>query len=225
MTTLMEVPLNMRQLLLPVAGMHITKALKLGCAAGLLLGVTQARADYTLSVGTSPSQITTVGASGQSYFDVTFSQNVSGASTWNYRNYQLQGVDSLGSQDSGLFSSLTVDAASTLKLGSGQTYHSGSTYRLIVDWTVANNVIPDPDGNGIYFNLFVKQPNAVNANAGATDVLNVQTVSVPEASQVTASALLALGGAVVYVGGRTIRRKAGGAKAAAQNHGCHARDI
>jgi hypothetical protein len=150
-----------------------------------------------------------VGASGQSYFDVTFNQNVGGSSTWNYRNYQLQGVDSLGSQESSLFSSLTIDSASTLKLGTGQTYLSGHTYRLVVDWTVANSAVADPDGNGIYFNLFLKQPNGVNANAGATDVLNIQAVSVPEPSQVAASALLLLGGMVVYVGGRTVRRQIG----------------
>jgi hypothetical protein len=208
-TALTAASYNVRWLLLPVANMNITKVLELGCAAWLALAVTEVRADYTLSVGTSPSQITTVGASGQSYFDVTFNQNVGGSSIWNYRNYQLQGVDSFGAQDSGLFSSLTIDAASTLKLGAGQTYLSGTTYRLIVDWTVANNSTPDPDGNGIYFNLFVKQPNAVNANAGATDVLNIQTVSVPESSQVAASALLLVGGAVVYTGRRAMRRKVG----------------
>jgi hypothetical protein len=225
MITLVASLRNMRPILLPAVHMYITKVLNLGCAAALLLTVVEARAAYTLSVGTSPSQITTAGASGQSYFDVTFSQSVSGSSTWNYRNYQLQGVDSLGSQDNGLFSSLTVDAASTLKLGTGQSYLSGQTYRLIVDWTVANNAVPDTDGNGIYFNLFVKQPNAVNANAGATDVLNIQTVSVPEASQVTASALLALGGAVVYVGGRTVRRKTRGVQAPTQTSSGAAHDI
>ena len=112
---------------------------------------------------------------------------------------------SFGNPTSSLFSSLTVDAASTLHLGG--TYLSGHTYRLIVDWTVATGATPDPDGNGIYFNLLVKQPNAVNANAGATDVLNVQTVSVPEASQVAASALMLIGVTAVYGGRRSMRKK------------------
>jgi len=207
-TAFVAVLQNVRQLLLPFAVMIMKRLLALVCTAGLVLAAAEARADYTLSVGTSPSQITTVGASGQSYFDVTFNQNVGGSSTWNYRNYQLQGVDSIGNQDSGLFSSLTIDAASTLKLGSGQTYLSGQTYRLIVDWTVAIGATPDPDGNGIYFNLFLKQPNGVNANAGATDVLNIHAVSVPEASQVAASAFLLVGGVVVYAGRRSMRKKA-----------------
>lgn len=185
--------------------MHINQLLKFACVAGVALAAATARADYSLLIQTSPSQLTTAGASGQSSFDVTFNDSTHAQSKWTFRNSQLQGVDSIGNPDSTLFSRLAVDSSSTLKLGTGQTYLSGHSYSLIVDWTVANNAIPDPDGNGIYFNLFLKQPNSVNANAGATDVLNVQTVSVPEANQVAASALLFLGGTCVYVGRRTIR--------------------
>jgi len=198
---------NMRRILLLLADMNITKLLELGCAAGLALAATTARAGYDLSIGTALPQNTTVGASGQSTFDVTFSQTTSGASAWTYRNYQLQGVDSMGDQVSGLFSSLTVDSASTLKLGTGHTYSSGQTYTLIVDWTVANNAVADSGGNGIYFNLFVKNPGNVNGNAGATDALNIQAVSVPEASQVAASALILVGGTVAYAGRRSLRKK------------------
>jgi hypothetical protein len=171
----------------------------------------EARAGYNLDIETSPAQVTTLGASGQSYFDVTFSQTVTGSTTWTWRatpagQVQLEGVDSQGSAASSFFSSLTIDPASTLKLGSGQTYSSGQTYVLIVDWTVARGATVDPNGNGIYFNLFVKQPNGVNANAGATDTI---TVSVPEASQLAASACLLAGGTAVYAGRRSMRKRIG----------------
>jgi hypothetical protein len=200
---LVAVTRTLRRFLL-IPAIIMKKVTAFGCIATAVFAAVTARGDYSLSIQTSPEQFTTLGGSGQCYFDVTFSDSTHAQSVWTFRNYQLQGVDSMGLADSSLFSSLTVDPASTLRLGSGQTYLSGNTYRLIVDWTVANNAVPDPAGNGIYFNLFLRQPNSVNANAGATDVL---TVSVPEASQVAASALLVLGGTGVYVGGRTIRRK------------------
>ena len=142
----------------------------------------EARATYSISIQTSAAQDTTLGASGQSFFDVAFSDSSAPGSFWTFRNYQLLGVDSIGNSDPTLFSSLAIDPSSTLQLGSGQTYQSGRTYRLILDWTVASDATPDQDGNGIYFNLFVKQPDGVNANAGATDVVNVQSVPEPSAA-------------------------------------------
>jgi len=167
---------------------HIIRSL---LVAGIALIAVEARATYSISMETSAPQATTLGASGQSFFDITFTDTTEPGSTWSFRNYQLEGVDSFNTEAVGFFSSLTIDPSSTLQLGTGQTYESGNTYRLVLNWTVADDATPDPDGNGIYFNLFVKQPDKVNANAGTTDMLTAQ---VPEPS--TAVLLLAGGIAV-----------------------------
>jgi hypothetical protein len=191
--------------------MHITKVLRLGCVAGLALAATTARADYTIGINSSPAQTTTVGGSGQSSFQVTFSQTASGSTTWTYAGSSLSSVN-VGTYPpvtvGGVFSSLTIDSASTLKLASGQTYQSGHTYNLIVDWTVANNATPGD--YGIYLNLGANKPNSGGiAGSGMTDLVSVHPVSVPEASQVAASAFLLVGGVVVYAGRRSMRKKVG----------------
>ena len=183
---------------------NMRKVLVLGCAAVLSLAATEVRAAYSIGVSTSPSQNVNQGSSGQSYFDVTFS----GSGTFTYVNKNFYAVDSVNNPltqgvDSP-FSSLTTDAASTLKLGSGNTYVAG-TYRLIVDWTVAGAA--NPDQYGVYFNLIANDPGHSRINGGATDSVTVHAVSVPEASQVAASALLLIGGVVVYAGRRSVRNK------------------
>jgi hypothetical protein len=178
--------------------MHLNYLFRSALVAGLALIAVEVHAQgtFTLSIQNSDAQNTITGASGQSYFDVSFS----GGGTFTNVNKNLWAVDAFNNPlmtgvDSP-FSSLTVDAASTLKLGSGQEYESGSTYRLLIDWTVAANASPDPDGNGIYFNLFVKQPDGAAANAGATDVLNIQPQVVPEPS---AAVLWVAGGLAFYL--------------------------
>src|ERR1039458_8002621 len=113
---------------------NMRNVLGLSCAALLSLAAREVRAAYSIGVSTSPSQNVNQGSSGQSYFDVTFS----GSGTFTYVNKNFYAVDSVNNPltqgvDSP-FSSLTTDAASTLKLGSGQTYVAG-TYQIIVDWT------------------------------------------------------------------------------------------
>jgi hypothetical protein len=149
--------------------------------AGLVLLAVEARASYSISIQTSAAQTTLLGASGQSYSDVAFSDSSEPGSFWTFRNYQLLGGDSIDDADASLFSSLTIDPSSTLQLGSGYTYQSGNTYRLSLDWPVASDVTPDQDGNDIYSDRFVKQPDDVNANAGATGVLHVQCTPEPSA--------------------------------------------
>src|ERR1035441_2448043 len=182
---------------------NMRNVLGLSCAALLSLAATEVRAAYSIGVSTSPAQNANQGSSGQSYFDVTFT-----GGTFTYVNRNFYAVDSVNNPltqgvDSP-FSSLTTDAASTLKLGSGQTYVAG-TYRLIVDWTVDGAA--NPDQYGIYFNLIANDPGHSRINGGATDSVTVHAVSVPEASQVAASWLLLIGGVVVSAGRRAARNK------------------
>ena len=173
-------------------------------ALALLLGsALPAGAAYTISVTTSPTITTSPGSNGQSYFDVSFS----GGGNFTYVSKNLWAVDTENNPLIGVdspFSSLTVDPSSTLKFSG--TYASGSTYRLIVNWTVSDTltapVAPGFDQYGIYFNLFVDQPNAVRANAGATDIVNIQTASVPEPSQIAGCALIAGCGGFPFLRGR-----------------------
>ncbi len=171
--------------------------------AALALSAASAHANYTISASTSPSQNVSAGASGQSYFDVTFS----GGGTFTYVNQNFWAVDEFSNPLTGSsspFSSLTVDPSSTLKLGSGNSYASGNTYQLLVDWTVSPTAAAGD--YGIYFNLFVNQPNLVRANAGATDVVNVQPTSVPEPSQAIAGSIVFGCGAVILGGRRWLKR-------------------
>ena len=178
--------------------MHLNCLLRPLLVAALALATVEARAQgtFTVSIQNSEAQNAIPGTGGQSYFNVSFS----GGGTFTNVNKNLWAVDSsnnpLTTGVDSPFNSLTVDSASTLKLGSGQKYESGNTYRLLIDWTVASNATLDPDGNGIYFNLFVKQPNGAAANAGATDVLNIQPPVVPEPS---AAVLWVAGGLVFYL--------------------------
>ena len=162
--------------------------------AAVLGGALPARAVYTISVSTSPTITTSPGSSGQSYFDVSFS----GGGDFTYVSRNLWAVDEFNNPltpgvDSP-FSSLTIDPSSTLSLTKPTSYSSGSTYRLLVNWTVSESynatIAPGYDRFGIYFNLFVDQPNAVRANAGATDIVNIQGASVPEPSQIAGCALI-----------------------------------
>ena len=73
---------------------------------------------------------------------------------------------------------------------------------LIVDWTVSPSTVVGGQ-YGIYFNLFANQPNGSRANAGATDLVNIQSSSVPEPSQ-TLAGLLALAGGVLTFGARRL---------------------
>ncbi len=179
----------------------------MGMMTGLLLVCAiRAPAAYTISVTTSPTVNTETGQSGQSWFDVSFS----GGGTFSYVSRNLWAVDSFNNPltpgvDSP-FSSLVVDPSSTLLLGAGVTYNSGQTYRLMVDWTVASdwNVT---DQFGIYFNLFVNQPNAVRANAGATDIVNIEAASVPEPPQTKAGALVLGCGLLMGVGRRLFTKR------------------
>ena len=176
--------------------MHLNCLFRSVLVAGIALAAAEAHAQgtFTLSIQNCEAQTAIPGAGGQSYFDVSFS----GGGTFTNVNKNLWAVDAFNNPlTTGVdspFSSLTVDSASTLKLGSGQKYESGSSYRLLIDWTVAGNATPDSDGNGIYFNLFVRQPDGAAANAGATDVLNIQPPVVPEPS----AAVLWVAGGLVY---------------------------
>jgi hypothetical protein len=167
-------------------------------AAAFGLSAVTTYANYTISVSTSPTVTTSAGESGQSYFDVTFN----GGGSFTYVSQNLWAVDQFSNPllgSSSPFSSMTIDPTSTLKLGSGHTYASGNTYELLVDWTVSPTATSG--SYGIYFNLFVNQPNGVRANAGATDIVNIQPTSVPEPSQTMAGSLVFGCGALV-LGGR-----------------------
>ena len=131
-----------------------------------------ANANYTITVTTSPQM---VGRSGQSWFDVSFA----GGGNFTYASKQLWSMDGdfnplLGNASP--FSALAVDNASTLKLGSGNTYASGNTYQLLVDWVLRDSAI---GAKNIFFNLGVKNPSHAGMNVGATDLVNVCAVPEP----------------------------------------------
>src|ERR1035441_6967755 len=102
--------------------MHLNCLLRPVLVVALALAVVEARAQgtFTVSIQNSDAQNTLPGASGQSYFDVSFS----GGGTFTNVNKNLWAVDAFNNPlTTGIdspFSSLTVNAASTLKLGSGQ---------------------------------------------------------------------------------------------------------
>ena len=119
---------------------------KLAGISALLLavGAVDAEASFALNIATSADQLVAPGASGQSYFDLTFSG--SGQSTF-VRN-DLWAVDENGNQltqgvDSP-FTSLTIDSSSSLHTTSGTKYSAG-TYRVVVDWALASDVLPSMD--------------------------------------------------------------------------------
>ena len=173
---------------------------KLLCVAALLAFAGEARATYSIGVTTSADANVAPGASGSSYFDFSFSGTPSGNFT--YQNKNLWAVDSLENPLFGSdtpFSSLTIDGSSTLPTTSGSTYATGSSYRLVVDWTVKSSwTVGSTTQYGIYFNLYTHQPDSQAANAGATDLVSVHPVGVPEPSQIMAGSLLLGCGILVF---------------------------
>jgi hypothetical protein len=186
------------------------KTLKIvSLAAMIAASALNVRAAYTIGVTTSPTVTADAGASGQSYFDFTFS----GGGQFTYVSKSLWAVDPsdpgtpLFGEGVSPFSSLTIDSSSTLKLTSGTKYNSGSTYRLLVNWTIDPAWIAGGQ-YGIYFNLFANQPDTVRANAGATDVVNINDpVSVPEPSQVFGASLIFGCGVLAFTGRRWMKKK------------------
>jgi hypothetical protein len=183
------------------------KTLKTILLAAVALCAVNASAVYTISVTTSPAQFGIPGSSGQSYFDVSFS----GGGVFTYTGKQLWAVNGSDPDNNPIvggdspFSSLTIDPSSTLLTGAGKTYNSGQTYRLIVDWTISSDWAVS-DTYGIYFNLFVKQPDNVAANAGATDLVNINASPVPEPSQVLAGSLILGCGVLIFTGRRWMKK-------------------
>ena len=153
---------------------------------------TNSYAGYVITIATSPDVTTKPKASGQSYFDVSFS----GGGQFTFVSDTVTAVDAYNTPliqgSTSPFSSLAVDAASTLIMKSGQKYNSGSKYRLLVDWTVSPTWKVS-DQYGVYLNLNVNQPNAKRANAGNTDIVNIQAgspVAAPEPGQMIGGAML-----------------------------------
>ena len=181
----------------------------IGAVAVLLLSSwLNAHAGFALNIAISPDQTVSPGASGQSYFDLTFGG--SGQSTFVSKslwaldadgNQLTQGVDSP-------FTSLTIDNSSTLHTTSGTKYSAG-TYRVVVDWTLASGT-PHDASYGIWFNLVVTKPNSkLPAQAGASDTINTTPapVGVPEPDQVLAASVI-LGCGVLGVGSRRWLKRA-----------------
>ena len=190
-------------------GEKYMRNLKLFLIAALVATSTASiQANYTISVTTSPAVNTTAGASGQSYFDFTFS----GGGQFTYQSRSLWAVDPVDPGQplfgAGVnpFSALTVDSSSTLLFGAGQHYNSGSTYRLVVNWTVDPTWVAGGQ-YGIYFNLFANQPDAVRANAGATDIINIAAAAVPEPGQMLGASMILGFGALAFTGRRWVKRK------------------
>ena len=185
---------------------------KLAGISALLLavGAVDAEASFALNIATSADQLVAPGASGQSYFDLTFSG--SGQSTF-VRN-DLWAVDENGNQltqgvDSP-FTSLTIDSSSSLHTTSGTKYSAG-TYRVVVDWALASDA-PQDTSFGVWFNLVVTKPSSkLPAQAGASDAVNVNSpsgpVGVPEPNQALAASML-LGCGILSVTTRRWLKKA-----------------
>jgi hypothetical protein len=188
-------------------------------AAMIAVSALNVRAAYTIGVTTSPTITADAGASGQSYFDFTFS----GGGQFTCTGKQLWAVDPsdpgtiLFGEGVSPFSSLTIDPSSTLKLIAdkpngkppivGTKYDSGSTYRLVVNWTIDPAWIAGGQ-YGIYFNLLTLQPDGAAANAGATDLVNInEPVSVPEPSQVFGASLIFGCGVLAFTGRRWMKKK------------------
>ena len=217
-TAFVAVLQNVRQLLLPLAPMIMKNILALVCTAGLVLAAAEARAGYSIDLtasgpGSSDSNpiSTTIGQLGQSSsFTVDFNGSSDAGKYFNY-SYSVA-MDVNGVLTPTAFTIGTISVGSPLNLDSPITSANlNHNYTIVVPWTAVS-------GSGLYdINLSVWTTSTPGgafdstpghaAFASATSYVNI--ASVPEASQIAASAFLFLGGVAVYAGRRSIRKKAG----------------
>jgi hypothetical protein len=168
-------------------------------------------------LGTGPDQsVYLPGATGQTDFNFAL---VGGSSSALWAGTTVSGTaySSLVSSPAGAFSSVTVDPATDLVTGPGQTYsvngNGGDGYDEVVNWTISPTAINEV--GSITFSFAVITPSQAGSTNPNTKLLGAQTlqvdivptVTVPEPAQTVAGAMLLGCGGLVFAGRRLFKKQ------------------